>query len=316
MSSIFLSYRKTDSATISGILYERLADYFGPELVFKDIDTIPLGENFKDYISNVIQTCQIVLSVVGPDWLNATDGNGNRRLDNSEDFVRLELEIALQRKIRIIPVFIRNVKPLAELELPPSISQFVYQQGIFLRHGDDFNRDVQRLIESVSDYLAPKSQTVQIPSQIHKNISNLSGHLDVLSVQTALDELVNQDKGNVYNFITSLKNSISQKYHSLSVSRTSWGGKIHNRWIGFYIERKSDGVKMAWCGFFIQNSQPTYWLKFNPSTIPSDIVDELSLRLDYNNEFNAIWQPCEVLSGPWERNELYERGCYYILDKL
>jgi hypothetical protein len=103
---IFMSYRRDDSADVAGRIYDRLADKFGRDNVFKDVDSIPLGVNFKTHIEAVVQQCVVELVVIGQDWLDIMDAEGNRRLDDPRDFVRLEIESALARNIPIIPLLV------------------------------------------------------------------------------------------------------------------------------------------------------------------------------------------------------------------
>ncbi|HEY0999870.1 MAG TPA: hypothetical protein VGD83_09545 [Streptosporangiaceae bacterium] len=75
-------------------MYDRLADRFGEGRVFMDVDTIEPGVDFAEEISRAVAACQVLVAVVGPAWLTATDKRGRRRLDDPGDFVRLEIETA------------------------------------------------------------------------------------------------------------------------------------------------------------------------------------------------------------------------------
>jgi len=91
MPRIFISYRRTDSPDVAGRIYERFAARFGRKNVFKDIDNIPVGTDFRAVIEDALLNCQVMLVVIGPNWLDAKDAEGKRRLDNPEDFVRIEV---------------------------------------------------------------------------------------------------------------------------------------------------------------------------------------------------------------------------------
>src|SRR5690606_32934164 len=105
----FISYRRADSQTITGRIYDRLADKFGAENVFKDVDSIGYGKDFRGAIRESINTCDVVLVIIGKTWLTLTDERGKRRIDNQNDFVRLEVENALQRDaILTIPVLVEG----------------------------------------------------------------------------------------------------------------------------------------------------------------------------------------------------------------
>src|SRR5438045_8284916 len=88
---IFISYRREDNAGVTGRIYDRLTQHFGKKAVFKDIDSIPLGVNFKQHIDAIVQTCDVVLVIIGDKWLGEIKKTAARRIDSPEDFVRLEV---------------------------------------------------------------------------------------------------------------------------------------------------------------------------------------------------------------------------------
>jgi len=94
---IFLSYRRTDSADIAGRIYDRLIGKFGRGPIFKDVDSIPLGLDFKEYLDTKVGECDVLLAIIGDDWLDSSDPAGKKRLDDPADFVRIEIESALGR---------------------------------------------------------------------------------------------------------------------------------------------------------------------------------------------------------------------------
>ena len=114
---IFMSYRRQDAAYPAGWLFDRLASHYGGDQVFKDIESIQLGEDFAEAISSAVASCDVLLAVIGDSWLTSTDQSGQRRLDNPHDFVRLEIEAALASNVRVIPILIDGPDALAD-ELP------------------------------------------------------------------------------------------------------------------------------------------------------------------------------------------------------
>jgi TIR domain len=102
---IFISYRRQDTSDVAGRLYDRLADRFGEARVFMDVDTIELGVDFAEVITSAVGTCEVLLAVIGPNWVTAT-GKDGRRLEDPDDIVRLEVEAALAREVRVIPVLV------------------------------------------------------------------------------------------------------------------------------------------------------------------------------------------------------------------
>jgi hypothetical protein len=146
---VFISYRRADSDDIVGRIYDRLVKRFGKESVFKDVDAIPLGADFRIAIDNSLGSCQLLLAVIGQDWLTITEDNGGRRLDNPRDYVRLEVEMALDRGIPVIPVLVRRAIMPSSTDLPLAIRSLAYCNGISVRSDPDFHRDIDRLIEQI-----------------------------------------------------------------------------------------------------------------------------------------------------------------------
>jgi len=103
---IFISYRREETAYPAGWLFDRLAERFGPKQVFKDVDSIELGDDFVQMITRAVGSCDVLLALIGDQWLTITDVHGRRRLDDPDDFVRLEIEAALTRNVRIIPILV------------------------------------------------------------------------------------------------------------------------------------------------------------------------------------------------------------------
>lgn len=106
MSGIFISYRRSDNPDATGRLYDRLVAEFGKATVFKDVDSIPLGQDFRGHLNSIVGNCAVVLAIIGPRWIDARNEAGHRRLEDPDDFVRIELEAALSRDIPVVPVLV------------------------------------------------------------------------------------------------------------------------------------------------------------------------------------------------------------------
>jgi len=143
--AIFISYRRQDSADATGRIYDRLIQHFGRGQVFKDVDSIPLGVDFREHLGNVVGRCTTLIAVIGPQWASVVGANG-RRLDDKSDFVRVEIEAALARNIPVIPVLVGGAALPADTDLPPSLGAITYRNGISVRPDPDFHRDMDRLI--------------------------------------------------------------------------------------------------------------------------------------------------------------------------
>ena len=148
---IFISYRRSDSQDVADHLYERLVDRFTRDAVFKDVDSIPGGVDFRESIRGD-QRSDVVLAIIGPEWLNATGPDGQRRLEDPSDYVRAEIEMALQRHIPVIPVIVRNGTPPPESALPGNLKPLAFRSALPLRPGPDFNRDLSRLILAIERF--------------------------------------------------------------------------------------------------------------------------------------------------------------------
>jgi TIR domain len=104
-----MSYRREDAAYPAGWLFDLLASHFGEDKLFKDVDSIHPGDDFVEVITAAVGSCDVLLVLIGSQWLTITDQNGQRRLDNP-DFVRLEIETALTRDVRVIPILVGEAK--------------------------------------------------------------------------------------------------------------------------------------------------------------------------------------------------------------
>jgi TIR domain len=143
---IFISYRREDTAYPAGWLYDRLVDHFGGGQVFKDIDSIVLGDDFVDVITEAVESCDVLLALIGDEWLTVTDADGRRRIDDPDDFVRLELEAALTRSVRVIPILVDGARMPKVEELPDSLKRLVRRQALELSPSR-FEFDTNRLVK-------------------------------------------------------------------------------------------------------------------------------------------------------------------------
>jgi hypothetical protein len=150
---IFLSYRRDDSADVTGRIYDRLVQRFGETAIFRDIEAIPLGVDFRVHIDQVVGRCNVLLAIIGPNWVTIADTAGRRRLDDPDDFVRLEVEAALTRKILVIPLLMRGAGMPQESELPGRLKEIAYRNGIPIRQDPDFHHDLDRLIAGLEQQL-------------------------------------------------------------------------------------------------------------------------------------------------------------------
>jgi hypothetical protein len=155
MRGIFISYRRDDAAGYAGRLYDALTAHFGRDLVFIDIDSIRAGENFVEVTDQWIASCSVVIVLIGKGWLNSSDARG-RRLDDPQDFVRLEVASALGHKIPVIPVLVGGAKMPRQEQLPAPLAPLAHLNAIEIF--DQLYLDsVRRLINALRPFVYPKA---------------------------------------------------------------------------------------------------------------------------------------------------------------
>lgn len=125
MPGIFVSYRHDDTAAYAGRLFDRLEKHFGREHIFMDIDHIEPGEDFVEVIQKKLSAVDVVIVLIGKQWLDITDAIGHRRLDDPDDFVRLEIAEILERKMRAIPVLVGGAVVPKSSQLPNQLSSLL-----------------------------------------------------------------------------------------------------------------------------------------------------------------------------------------------
>jgi hypothetical protein len=149
-NKIFINYRRDDSIGMAGRLHDRLAQTFGRNNLFMDVDHVPVGIDFVAHLNNQVAACDILLVVIGPSWLSAKDESGARRLDNPEDFVAIEIAAALARDIRVIPVLVDGARMPKAIELPDTLKPLVRRQAAEMRHAH-FGNDAAALIARIRE---------------------------------------------------------------------------------------------------------------------------------------------------------------------
>jgi len=150
---IFINYRREDSIGTAGRLRDRLAETFGGDNLFMDVDNIPVGINFDEYLKSQVAQCDAMLSVMGPNWLNAKDETDQRRLDKPDDFVAIELKAALARDILVVPVLVDGTRMPKASELPDSLKPLALRNAIQVRN-TNFGSDAEQLITKMREALA------------------------------------------------------------------------------------------------------------------------------------------------------------------
>jgi TonB family protein len=157
LGGIFVSYRRSDSQGEAGRLFDDLVKHFDEHTIFMDVSAIEAGRDFRKAIEEGVTKCGVLLVVMGPEWLNAKDERGTRRLDDPADFVRIETSAALRRDIPVIPVLVRAAKMPSAEHLPDDLKELAFRNCLELTHAR-WKSDIQLLIEALRRLLGDSIQ--------------------------------------------------------------------------------------------------------------------------------------------------------------
>jgi hypothetical protein len=152
MANIIISYRRSESAAIAGRIRDRLAQYYGADAIFMDIDNIPLGADFRQEIQKEVTKNDILLALIGPRWIGAKKG-GTSRISEEKDPIRIEIETALSQGIPLIPVLVGGAAMPKSSALPDSLQKLCLLNAAEVDDGRDFHQHVDRLIRAMDRLL-------------------------------------------------------------------------------------------------------------------------------------------------------------------
>ena len=157
--SIFISYRRTDEPFAATLLYDKLAHFFGGDLIFKDVDSFEPGDDFPAKLAQYVEDSDILLAIIGPKWLASEDGLG-RRIDNPLDWVRIEIAAALEQRKRVIPILVNGAVMPNTDELPANLQPLAHKHA-FRISADRAGPESKGLIKSLTRILeqAAKERT-------------------------------------------------------------------------------------------------------------------------------------------------------------
>jgi hypothetical protein len=149
---IFINYRRGDDPGFSGRVFDRLQEAFSPDQLFMDVDNIAPGLDFARVLDEQVAKCDVLLAIIGRGWIDAADPTGVRRLDNPEDFVRIEIESALKQNKRVIPVLVGEAEMPRPDELPDTLRPLARRNAVRLTH-ERFRADVQGFVKALQKAL-------------------------------------------------------------------------------------------------------------------------------------------------------------------
>src|SRR4030095_15739572 len=153
-STIILSYRREDSAGVTGRIFDRLIQEFGTDRVFMDIDSMPAGVDFHDHLQEILEDCGALLVIIGKSWRSQRKGQPARIMD-PDDWVRIEVETALQRAIPVVPLLIDGASLPSRDHLPESLWPLLRRNALPIDSGRDFHAQLSRLVRDLWLQLDP-----------------------------------------------------------------------------------------------------------------------------------------------------------------
>ncbi|MCL4878322.1 MAG: FHA domain-containing protein [Anaerolineae bacterium] len=259
MPRIFISYRRADSRKDVGRIYDRLVDAFGKENIFKDVDSIPLGKDFREVLREAVAQCDVLLAIIGRHWLDIKDENGNRRLDDPGDFVRIEIESGLQRdSCLVIPVLVDNaILPRADA-LPTDLRELTFKNATVVRDDPDFHNDVTRIIRELSRISESEPNSKTVSFDVHAAIRDYYRAFDAQEWERARELLAQiRSSQNIPRFF----NVDSQEKEVWSAIEAGTRDKEYNL-IKLMIERNNK--ETVW------NALQAFWKDF-PNYDPDNI---------------------------------------------
>jgi hypothetical protein len=206
---------------------DRLIDAYDEDAIFRDLESIPLGQNFSDVLKEATTTCEVMLVVIGPQWANITDDQGNKRLFEPNDYTRLEVEAGLaNQKILVIPVLVMGARMPGVEEIPKSLVDLRLRNAINVRNDPDFTPDMQRLIDGINEqfpdaakFKSKKERKPMDPITLATAATSLLAPFIKKAGAAALDKLAEQlpdTLGRVWNALSNKSDSITEAASDLA----------------------------------------------------------------------------------------------------
>lgn len=167
---IFINYRRGDDPGFARSLFDRLKGIFGEDHLFMDVDTLGATNNFAAVLDREIRACNVLLVMIGKNWLGAADDKG-RRLGRADDFVTREIDLALRLNKLVMPILVNGVPPVNKEDLPPVLHPLVPCNAFPLAN-DRFEGDVQKIVKKIAKHFgwsdADVARALLHGSQLHQ----------------------------------------------------------------------------------------------------------------------------------------------------
>src|SRR5689334_12905052 len=224
---IFISYRRADSKYVVDRIRDRLIEAYDEDAIFRDLESIPLGQNFSDVLKEATTSCDVMLVVIGPQWAGITDDQGNKRLFDPHDYTRLEVEAGLvNQKILVIPILVMNARMPSLDEIPESLADLRFRNAISIRNDPDFTPDMQRLIQGINEqfpsaakFKSKKERKPMDPITLATAATSLLAPFIKKAGAAALDKLAEQlpdTVGKIWNAISNKSSNVTDAASDLA----------------------------------------------------------------------------------------------------
>jgi hypothetical protein len=184
---IMVSYRRSDTGPITGRICDRLRTHFGSDQVYMDIDSTPIGIDYRSHINDFMSGCDVLLAVIGPQWLG-TGQVGARRIDDPADMVRLEVANSLKRDVLVIPLLIDRTDMPGPNDLPEDLKDLTFRNALRVDGGIDFHHNVDRLCGAIEAALRKRPGPAHrvSPDKTESSLLETSPQPGCASVEAAL----------------------------------------------------------------------------------------------------------------------------------
>jgi len=206
--SVFISYRREDTEGQARALFQDLVLRLGRNSVFMDVDSIALGRDFREVLQERLASCDLMLALIGKDWLDGKDRTGRRRLENPGDFVRLEIAAALKRNIPVTPLLLQGAKMPVPEQLPEDIRDLAFRNGFELSH-NRWESDVQELVKRLA-LVAPNEAPLDRKAIPNKPWLTIAG-VSAVAVAVALAGFLYFKKSVPENSKTEIDSSVADR---------------------------------------------------------------------------------------------------------
>ena len=186
MPKIFLSYRRSDGDGAVNALFDALAKEFGRDSLFMDVDAIPVGMDFRNVLRDAVAESDLMLVCIGRHWVAASDDDGRRRLDDPHDFVRMEIEQALQVSVPVIPILLDGARMPQASEVPDSLRPLLYRMAVTVS-AHSFRSDLQEVVRAIKANSLRRVVETSATSPPHWKVKVLSAMASLLGLSSSVN---------------------------------------------------------------------------------------------------------------------------------